>query len=423
MKKLVIYFVVVIAFSSCKIVSFVLTAKVWMNKSTPEIKEYLDTIPFKISHGWIFLDAEISGRKGTYILDSGAPTVLDYYEIGEYGVKTRPKDYDPKSSLQWALLKEPYINKIETIKVGNSTFKNVGAMTVTFDLLSAETFCHDIKGIIGANVMNDGVWSVRYETNEVIISDEISKINISNSVGFKMKKIQQVENPVIELNIGGVLYDALVDLGNASIAIIEPQKTIGNHAINRVDLFILKPKTLNFSPMAPKTIAPTSTSFIELKTNAFGEERNFFAVDTLRTSMRDYKLYDIILGYDFLKNFNITFDWPNEMVYFEPFTDKTNNVLRKESYNFSLGFFHYDKKVYVDMVNPKYCDSSQISVADTVLAINDIPISDIVGNDYCAFVKNEKSLTPINGEPIFVKVKNKNGRISTVEQKRIKLFE
>ena len=177
-------------------------------------------------------------------------------------------------------------------------------------------------------------------------------------------------------------------------------------------------------PLAPKEIEMVDVEFLKLTSNVFNNQINFFAAQKSGIeTKKPLEGIDIILGYDFLKNFNVTFDWPNEMVYFEPIVKEFNKKKELKWSNFKIDFFNYDKKVYVMSVLPKYCDTTQISVGDTVVAINNISIKDIVGDDYCAFVKGEKSLTPKNGEPVFITVKNKAGRVTTLEQKEIVLFE
>jgi hypothetical protein len=422
--KHILFWVIFLSlFSSCQIITTIIRTKKWLPKSTPATEKYLDTIPFSVDYGWIMMDATIAGKKGVYILDSGAPTLLDYYDINREGIRSEPKkDIEPKASLRWALLTPSYVNKIEDVQIGSTKFSEVGANTVTFALFDVVTDCEKIQGLIGANVMSDGVWSVRYETNQVIFTNDISKLNISKKYSFKMIPFGLLKSPVIEIEINGVLYKALIDLGNSGKAAIINNKNHLELAVEPCN--INKPTSLMGHPLAPKEIETVDVEFLKLKSNAFKNQIDFFAAQKSGIeTKKPLEGLDIILGYDFLKNFNITLDWPNEMVYFEPIEEEFNKKKELKWPNFKIDFFNYDKKVYVMSVLPQYCDTTQISVGDTVVAINNIPIKDIVGDDYCAFVKGEKSLTPKNGEPIFITVKNKAGRITTLEQKEVVLFE
>lgn len=406
------------------VINIIVKTKKWLPKSTPVNKEYLDTISFTIDYGWIIHEATIAGKKGVYILDSGAPTLLDYYQVDRGGVKTRPKGAEPDSTSPYksTLMNYPYVNLIETLEINNTSFYEVGANTVTFALFDVITACEKIKGLIGANVMNDGVWHINYETNQVIFTNDISKLNISKKYSFKMMPFGLLKSPVIEIEINGVLYKALIDLGNSGTAGIINNKSRLELAVEPCN--ISKPTSLMGYPHAPKKIEGVDVEFLKLKSNAFKNQIDFFAAQKSGIeTKKPLEGLDIILGYDFLKNFNITLDWPNEMVYFEPIEGEFNKKKELKWPNFKIDFFNYDKKVYVMSVLPKYCDTTQISVGDTVVAINNIPIKDIIGDDYCAFVKGEKSLTPKNGEPVFITVKNKAGRTSTLEQKEIVLFE
>jgi predicted aspartyl protease len=424
LKKLLFIAAITLVIPSCKIVTGVFYTKKWIPKSTPLEKSYLDTIPFTIDYGWIMLEATVAGKKGAYALDSGAPTIINQNQINRNGVKTKPKGADTVIS-PWSffpLLKWPYSNLIETLQIGNSSFNDVGAMTVDFAHFANETACEKTQGIIGANVMNDGVWSVRYATNQVIFSDDISKLNITKTHAFKMIPFGIVKSPVIEMEIGGVMYKALIDLGNSGPAAIINNKWTDE--LNLIPLHINTPATLMGHPTPPRTVEFVEIEFLKTKSNAFHKPLEILAAQKSGIeTKKPLKGIDIILGYDFLKNFNVTFDWPNEMVYFEPIEKEFNKKKELKWSNFKIDFFNYDKKVYVMSVLPQYCDTTQVSVGDTVVAINNIPIKEIVGDDYCAFVKREKSLTPKNGDPIFITVKDKAGRVTTLEQKEIILFE
>jgi hypothetical protein len=427
MKKFIFYIAIFTLATSCTLAGVLYRSIKWIPKSTPSNKNYLDTIPFEIKYGWIVLQAEIAGKNGSYILDTGAPTILDEKELAREGIKSYPeKDIDTMPEPSYSFFKfvrKSIVNKIDVVKLGNTSFKNVGASTVVFENFSTISRCERFSGIIGANLMNDGVWKISYETNQIIFANDISQFKVNKDFGFKMYPFSKVKNPIIHLTIGDKKYKALVDLGNAGIVIIEPNKDVSHAKLKTENIQMTSPSTLMFSPLAPRDQTPIFTELIELETNICGNNFSFYAIDTLRTSYKDFKAFDIVIGYEFLKHFNITFDWPNEMVYFEPITINTSTKNNKIISNFSIDFFNFDKKVYVSGLFTRFCDTSLISVADTVLAINKIPINQVVGDDFCGFVKGEKSLTPTSEEPVFITVKNKNGRISTVEQKKISLFD
>lgn len=422
LKRNIILFLFASFFYSC-FVKDVIRTVVWLPKSKPVEKEYLDTIPFKMENGWVIVEATIGGKKGKYILDTGAPSILDYYDLNRKGIKTRPNDIDTNRWEFDRLMKAYNHNLVKELVLNNTSFKKVGAKTIKFELFDIFFSCEKIKGIIGANVMKDGVWSVKYETNEIIIANDISKLNIDKTYSFKMYPYGKLDYPVVEMSLGDTVFRALIDLGNSSYSIGMPNKKINKEATKKEELLITKPNTLMFSPLAPDKLEPAKIILSELITNSFSKPFVFYAAEELRIGYKELKGIDIILGYDFLKNFNITFDWPNEMVYFEPIEKEFKSKREFKRSNFGINFFNYDKKVYVTTVLPKYCDTTMISVADTVMAINNISIKEIVGDDYCKFIKGEKSLIPKSGEPVFITVKNKNGKVSIVEQKEVILFE
>lgn len=425
MKKLLPIVILACLLQSC-LVNQILRQRRWAKKSTPESKIYHDTISFKRVNGWIIIDAEVGGRMGEYILDSGAPTILDYYEVARKDVLTKPeldRKYDHVELPFDRLMKYPYDNLISNLKIHNTTFLKVGASTVKFSKFSKTTNCENFKGIIGVNVMNDGVWKINYETNKIFIADNISKFEVDETYRFKMKTFGGMKNPIIQIPIGNTVCNALLDLGNAGGIIVLPNKNLRKSAAAREEVMISRPATLMRTPLAPKGQEPYSTAIMHFKSNIFFDELRFLVIDNVDISDKEIKKIDIIIGNEFFKNFNVTFDWPNEMVYFEPIKEEFEKPLKTEVSNFNIGFFNYDKKVYVQSVFPRFCDTTLIHVADTVKAINNIPIEDIVGDNYCDFISGDKSLIPDTDEPIFITVKNKNGVVNFVELKKVTLFE
>ncbi|WP_107039406.1 hypothetical protein [Brumimicrobium mesophilum] len=424
MKKIILLFALTFLLYSCVLVTLpsrIIRNKVWTKKADVVNVVQQDTIPFEIIGNWAVVETIVAGNKRKYVIDTGAPTVLGYSDAFVDRVIVKPEIYKPI----YAENKQTYFAsnaKIDTVIIGANKYSNVGAGIIDFKLFSNFMTCEDINGIIGVNIMKKGVWSFDYNKSQVIVSPTIEDLNLDNSYVFDLLDVKGFEDPIIRLNVEGQSLVTLIDTGNSGFCTFFNDKITDNFDGQKVKLSHASFKLIGEDVLVDKQLYSDSSIILNLKTNDFGDNYKFTAMNTNITSSKTYKKLDMLMGHDFLKEFITTFDWANNKVYFQPI-QVPNLSGRKTSKNFNINFHVYDKKVYVFNYLNDYFPNGAINIGDTVKAINNIPIEEIVNQEnYCEIVSGERDFYPKQDTTI-ITVKNKLGETRDLKMYEVKVFD
>lgn len=395
--------------------------KTWTNKAQVVNSIHQDTIPFEIIGNWAVANLIVAGEKRRYIIDTGGSMVLDYSDVFNDRIVTKSKLY---KNIYFEN-KQRYFastSKIDTVVVGKNKYSEVGAMIADFKLFSDLMTCEDIKGIIGINIMKKGVWSFDYSTNQVIVSPNIENFDLENSHVFDLIDVKGFENPIIRLNVEGKSLVTFIDTGNAGYSILYNEKITNKFEGQMIKTHHASNKLIGENLFVDKEVYSDSSSIMNLKTSDFGDDFIFTAMNANITSSKANERIDMLLGYDFLKNFITTFDWGNKKVYFQSIP-KREIEIQLTSKNMSIDFHIYDKKLYVVKYLDGYFSKGEINIGDTVKAINHITIEEIVNQDnFCEFVRGQLDLY-LKQDTTIITVKNKLGETRDLKMFDVKLFD
>ena len=134
-------------------------------KKTLLKKGYIQ-IPFKISKtNHLILKVELNGKKGRFILDTGASnSCIGFEDVDYFGVETAESEI--KAAGGGAVNMETLQTKNNRLKIGN--WKSNQADFVIFDMshVNQALQIHNakpIKGIIGANILQEGKAVLDYD--------------------------------------------------------------------------------------------------------------------------------------------------------------------------------------------------------------------------------------------------------------------
>lgn len=404
----------------------------WRNKSTPINKNYFDSINVEIIDGHMIGKVKVAGVEGLYLFDTGALTIIDAHNVARKGVKTSPKpkynvrdeeDYYYKHIRKRKMFKSDFVNLIDTVMIGSTTFKKVGTQTINWDILDYNHECNNHAGILGNNVMKDGIWSFNYKDEKILFSNNIKNFNLNSALKYDLNKF--INNmPIINMPIGDTIFRVGIDTGNASLSISTNDNLTKSQTISHLNIVIKNVENMNTSSYLSKSFTKKYAQLIQFKTNILGYNYNIKAISNMKIDNNDEhkKLIDLIVGYEFLKNFITTIDYVNNKLYLQPVESNSPNYFDGlRNINFSL--LKYDNKPYISNYLPNLIDSTKVDIGDPVLAINNVPIDSILKNDnYCEFIRGEQSFY---SEPDIniITIKNKKGEVLDFKTYLVPFFE
>ena len=164
-------------------------------------------IPFKIENGMIFVEAEMDGKIGNFVLDTGAPAMI---------VNSNKRGKKIQKARSVAQNFDIHSTTISSFKWANIKSNNLDAYAL--DLSHLEKASNKkILGMIGFNVLKNHEILIDYEQEQLFLYPP--KKNIIHRTADPMMTLNfelQDHLPVIEVLIGGQLYRFGLDTGAES---------------------------------------------------------------------------------------------------------------------------------------------------------------------------------------------------------------
>ena len=403
----------------------------WIKKASPVEKNYFDSIEIDVIDGHIFGDVKIAGKDRLFIFDTGANTTLDERDVDSEGMKTRPKpDYDVgdtsdglyKHIRKTKMFRSEFINLVDTVVIGNTAFNEVGTTTLIWDIMNYNSECYNQRGIIGSNIMKSGVWSFDYVNKKIKFSNDINKFKLENAVSFDFDFAMRDILPVIKLPIGDTVFNAGIDTGNPSFALVTNEKLF-NHALKKTRAAMGVSEIPNIHSYLQKKFTKKYLNFLMLEVNIFDTVKTPILAANQGLGMPGSNPFDLLLGYEFLKDFITTIDFQNKKIYFRAVNQQPQNIIDRKVRNISVSLLKYDNRPYVRSYIPSKIDTSKVDIGDTVTAINGTPIEEILFDDnYCEFIRDEKQFNTLPDTNI-ITIKNKKGETHSFKSYSITLFD
>lgn len=161
---------------------------------------------FKHIRGLIFVEVEVNGEEGYFILDSGAPVVVLNTKYFSHG-----KEDGSAQGVSGSLQRQQI--HIDGFRWGNIELEDTDLMGLDLSHLEEE-LGHPFKGLIGHDLLRDYELLIDYEKEELLLfkegqTDYHQKIQPQSELSFSY----QLHIPVLEVEIGGVPYDLGLDTG------------------------------------------------------------------------------------------------------------------------------------------------------------------------------------------------------------------
>ena len=169
-----------------------------------ETKKYNNNVDYEIIEDVIIVSVNINNKAYRFLLDTGAPTVINK-ELSEQFEVIAGQEIEDASGNSEVL----NFVQIPELIIAGVEFNNFIAMSS--DIAVLDEFNAD--GILGANLISKSIWDFDLENNSIIISDKIYDKTIKS---FQKSKIKLLDtgSPIIEINHSGAVDEEIyIDFG------------------------------------------------------------------------------------------------------------------------------------------------------------------------------------------------------------------
>lgn len=340
------------------------------------------TVPFELKEHCIIIKGKINGspRQYDFILDTGALTFLDKEVAEELDLKTRGN-----------------MAKMDTLEIGDVSIPNIFVFT-TFNPEAFKKHGITFHGIIGSNLLERFKITLDYRNQRMIISPD-DETTGGSAPGYRCKFTNHPVNyaPLVDCTINGsVSVKAMVDTGQP-YSIVFPLDYLDKLGA-RDSQSLVKSKGIMIK--WPNT--KTSDSSI-WKLDQFEMEN--LKINNLMCCFAELpRLLSVpLLGRDYLAQFLITIDYPNDEILFVPYGDAqfVDNLF---SFGINLGTGESNTIVVEGLWAGGPADRAGIQVGDEIVECSSMPLGS--GDIF----KLRQLITSENQKDVKLVVKNKEGR-------------
>ncbi|MDP5101690.1 MAG: aspartyl protease family protein [Nonlabens sp.] len=356
MKKLPFIAALLLIIIGCSSVSKMFDA------GTVKAQNYTEVIAFDYSNNFALIPVEINNKTYTFLVDTGAPTVISTAIYEDLNIKKFKGIYIADSQGQ---RNQQKLVLVPEIKVGNLTYTNIGAVVANLQNVY-EFKCMGIDGIIGANQMAKSFWKFDYEKKKLTITDKLENYDLTSFTDTIPFTISTQKTPYIKGYVNGLNTSFTYDTGKS-----------GYIDVNK--------KLADFKD------APGFTSYGNSSIGLYDAKDSVrtrtIKVDSLRIgniSMGAQVVdldYGGLIGNDFMNKFEIVMDWKSQKIYLKKILDFEKAIKT----TFGFGFRIKDNKAIVTSLVKEY--PLDLQPGDVIQTINEFDLSNISDENSCEIYK------------------------------------
>lgn len=351
---------------------------------------YTET-PYEVREGWTIIKARINNRPKEYsfLFDTGARCFITdslAKELGGYLTKYK---------------KSKDINGTEThsglyklgLTIGEFKLNNVGFLTKK-DFSNISDNCYQIDGIIGANILNEGVFHFDSENKVLRITSTIKRIPKSKrEVKIKLNSPNWSGLSFVKLKVNNQTNKFLFDTGSGNLININEERRKKQIPIKRRIGYVGGLYSLRLDTI----------SFYEIKNFRIGKEQSEMFINNVIIS---HSKSSNILGNGFMDKYLVTLDRSNKRLYISPRVNQAENkALRISNLQFD---WQSDRTLVSSLTIGCELQNMGLNLGDTVTFINDTRTDSF--KDYCEF-ENFKDSLILNIKAANILFKTRRGTI------------
>jgi predicted aspartyl protease len=321
-------------------------------------------VPFRLGEDAIIVDATVNNRKVSLMFDtgfSGAVVLNSSIDIGPRTGTMTLRDFVGTMEASTA--------KIKTLRLGQKNIDTTDMEAVlTGDRDYSFSYNTHCDGIMGFEVLQGNVVEINFERQKFIFhpnSVDITKRKPDNKKTFLTRMLPTGHN-ALELEVvapSGKKLILALDTGNAFYA------TTHKDSLERVGLWTpgKDPKFVRSSMVASGEVAAWDLLLKDLIIFGVPVKKSVWSIIDLPSSSAES---DGTVGFGFLKNFNITFDYERRRIWLDNFTGVVENEAEGD-----LGISAFldpsDKRLKIFRVAPASpAEKAGIKRGDHILSID-----------------------------------------------------
>ena len=369
------------------------SSKRFYNSGLVNSKNDIEEIDINIVNDLPLCKVEIEGKIYTFLVDTGAPTVISDEIFQTLKLKESHKSSITDSQNKKRLEKFAVIPQI---KIGNLIFENIGSAVIKFE--NNELKCFGFDGIVGANLLSHIFCEFNYKENKILVSKNLSAFSLEKYDLILNFNHKNQKTPIINGKIFDKNLSFTFDTGFAGYIKIPNNLEYYKNKISEEKLIIS-----NGASSIGLYGKSDFNKTVELKNNIYIDNTLF--EDELIDSGES-----TLIGNKFLKDYIFLIDWKNNKIYFK----NLNNRSEKQINSFGFSYlFNNGKALVVSKVEDK---NIPINLGDEIIRIDDFDFTSIKNEDICKYYLNKVEK---DKEIIDITIKRDNKLLNFKLQKQI----
>jgi len=330
-------------------------------------------VPFTVENGLMIIPVDIEGETYRFLFDTGAPNVVSTELSERLKLKKSRSIKTVDSQGNESLL--DYV-KVQKINISGAAFVNTTAAVA--DLKQAEAIaCLNIDGLIGANLMRKAFWQIDSQKNVIRIASDFDQLTRPVNGYIVPFTTEVTGTPLIHLRMGHVDVKKLkMDTGSVGFLSTDSESYNGLKSENQI--------LAERSSYGASSVGLFGTSENDTIRQVLVKELSMGNLSVAGQVIDMKRSKSSLLGMSFLRNYLVTIDWKNNLVYLYPQGEFQNAYA--ESFGISL-FKEGDKMVVSLIADGSSAQQQGIKVGDVVLRVNDVDVAHTTLEEYCKIIK------------------------------------
>ncbi|MCF8237591.1 MAG: retroviral-like aspartic protease family protein [Saprospiraceae bacterium] len=286
---------------------------------------YYSEIPFRMERGKILVTVRIGNADRTFLVDTGAPFMVDvalaeemgYTVVGSKGLKDAAGNTTRVNTLE-----------VPELVLGEVRFSNLHALV--YDFHNSLLGCFGIDGIIGSNLLSKSVIQFDWKAGRMILTDDAHRLGLEVAESIKIRVDKKQSSPYVPVRLQErIRIWSLLDTGSDDF-----------YTISQQDLAAVQAK--GHLTAAPLSQASGSASLGLIGGNDSDKEllidAGSLALEQVRVAanvaIESNQDQDSRLGTQLLERGTLTIDYKKRRVWFVPYPDLPDYQYSQ----FGLGF-------------------------------------------------------------------------------------
>ncbi|MDZ4702817.1 MAG: pepsin/retropepsin-like aspartic protease family protein [Saprospiraceae bacterium] len=259
-------------------------------------------IPFEVNRGMIIVKAQLNGRPGSFIVDTGAPLMV---------VNKPPEATAQQEARSFASAINYTPETIDRFQWAEMAFQNLDALALDISHLEASTQC-DLAGMVGYNALNHYEVLFDYRQNRMALYD--ARRNVLHRTASPLMEFSfelQDHLPVVKIQAGERKLAFGIDTG-AGINLIDRRWL---EALPAGMLTLQQDEAVRGMDQQMQTVPSALISGLELDGLPLDDQMGFLFTDLQHLQTNTGLEIDGLLGFPFLKQLVFSINYPKRKLY------------------------------------------------------------------------------------------------------------